>query len=233
MIIDLPIWVTPTFCLLAVSRTYVTVWTRARVLDVLMLLFTLQAGLLLSLGIALLIDPSSTSKWFLRALVIAALGNGGMISARVFYRCVEEIVLYLKSKSDVNADLERVVIYGAGGRCQLFLKERGFNNSSSFDSRTIVGLIDDERSLHFKWVYGHMVLGGAHDLPQLLPRHRITGIIITTALKPEFLSAVQELASQHGLSLSEWRFETRTLHVVPVKPRALALSSVNPLSFLE
>jgi len=220
--LDLPIWVTPTFCLLAVSRTYVTVWTRARILDVLMLLFTLQAGLFLSLGIALLIDPSSASKWFLRALVIAALGHGAMIFARVFYRCVEEIVVYLRSKSDVNADLERVVLYGAGGRCQLFLKERGFNNSSSFDRRGIIGLIDDEPALHFKWVYGHMVLGGLRDLPRLIPRHRITGIIITTVLTPESLSAMQELASHHGLSLSEWRFETRTLDVVPVSARVLA-----------
>jgi UDP-N-acetylmuramyl pentapeptide phosphotransferase/UDP-N-acetylglucosamine-1-phosphate transferase len=212
LFLDLPIWVTPTFCLLAVSRTYVTVWTRARILDVLMLLFTLQAGLLLSLGIALLIDPSSASKWFLRALVIAALGHGAMILARVFYRCVEEIVLYLRSTSELNAGLERVVLYGAGGRCQLFLKERGFNNSSSFDRRVIVGLIDDEPALHFKWVYGHMVLGGVRDLPQLIPHHRITGIILTTALRPESLAAAQELASQHGLVLSEWRFETRTLN---------------------
>jgi UDP-GlcNAc:undecaprenyl-phosphate GlcNAc-1-phosphate transferase len=213
--LDLPIWVTPTFSLLAISRTYVTVWTRARVLDVLMLLFTLQAGLLLSVGIALLIDPASTSNWFLRALVIGAIGNAAILSARVFYRCVEEIVLYLRSKSDFNADLERVVLYGAGGRCQLFLKERGFNNSGSFDGRIIVGLIDDEPTLHSKWVYGHMVLGGLQELQQLIPRHRITGIIITAGLKPESLLAVQELAFQHGIRLNEWSFQNRILEVVP------------------
>jgi FlaA1/EpsC-like NDP-sugar epimerase len=210
--LDLPIWVTPTFCLLAVSRTYVTVWTRARILDVLMLLFTLQAGWLLSLGIALLIDPDSASKWFLRALVIAAIGNCAMVLARVFYRCTEEIVHYLRSNSDMNAGPERVVLYGAGGRCQLFLKERGSSNSSSFDRRRIIGLIDDEPALHFKWVYGHIVLGGGRDLPQIIPRRRITGIIITAALRPESLATVRELASQHGLSLSEWRFECRTLN---------------------
>ncbi len=220
--LDLPIWVTPTFCLLAVSRTYVTVWTRARILDVLMLLLTLQAGLLLSLGIALLIDPYSASKWFLRALVILAFGHGAIILARVFYRCVEETVLYLRSTSDLSAGPERVALYGAGGRCQLFLKERGFHNSSSFDGRVIIGLIDDEPALHFKWVYGHMVLGGVRDLPQLIPHHRITGLVITTALRPESFLAAQELASQHGLCLSEWRFESRTLDVVPLPARMLA-----------
>jgi UDP-GlcNAc:undecaprenyl-phosphate GlcNAc-1-phosphate transferase len=211
--LDLPIWVTPTFSLLAVSRTYVTVWTRARVLDVLMLLFTLQAGLLLSLGIALLIDPSDSIRWLMRAVVIAALGHAAIIGLRIFYRCVEEIVMYLRSKSDLNNDIERVVLYGAGGRCQLFLKERGFHNSSSFDGRMIAGLIDDEPALHFKWVHGHMVLGGWRDLPALIGRHRITGIVITAALTPESQATLRALAFQNGLSLSEWCFEERKLAV--------------------
>ena len=211
--LDLPVWVTPTFSLLAVSRTYVTVWTRARVLDVLMLLFTLQAGLLLSLGIALLIDPLNASNWLLRVLVIGALGHGAIIGVRVFYRCIEEIVLYLKSSNDPNKNIERVVLYGAGGRCQLFLKERGFNNSQSFDGRTIIGLIDDEPTLQFKWVYGHRVLGGISDLAQLIPRHHIDGIVITATLRPEAMEAVQALVLQHDIQLSEWSFETHRLNL--------------------
>jgi hypothetical protein len=115
-----------------------------------------------------------------------------------------------------------VALYGAGGRCQLFLKERGFHNSSSFDRRVIIGLIDDEPALHFKWVYGHIVLGGMRDLPRLIPQHRITGLVITTKLRPESLLAARELAAQYGLSLSEWRFESRTLEAVPAPVRAVA-----------
>jgi UDP-N-acetylmuramyl pentapeptide phosphotransferase/UDP-N-acetylglucosamine-1-phosphate transferase len=220
--LDLPIWVTPTFCFLALSRAYVTVWTRARVLDVLMLLFTLQAGLLLSLGIALLIDPSTTAISLRRALVIAALGNGAMIFPRVFYRCMEEVVLFLKSNTDPASGVERVLLYGAGGRCQLFLKERGFNNSSSFDHRRIVGLIDDEPSLHFKWVYGHRVLGGIRDLPQLIQSHGITGLTITAALRPDAMAAARELAARHSLTLTEWRFENRSLDASPAPIQAVA-----------
>lgn len=209
--LDLPVWVTPTFSLLAISRTYVTVWTRARILDVLLLLFTLEAGLLLSLGIALLIDPNNASHWLLRVLVVGAIAHPAIIGVRVFYRCLEELVLFLRSPGDSNAKTERVVLYGAGGRCQLFLRERSFNVSQRFDGRTIIGLIDDEPSLHFNWVHGHMVLGGSRDLPQLIPRHRISGIIITATLKPESRAAVEELARQHHLHLSEWCFENRDL----------------------
>jgi UDP-N-acetylmuramyl pentapeptide phosphotransferase/UDP-N-acetylglucosamine-1-phosphate transferase len=209
--LDLPVWVTPTFSLLAISRTYVTVWTRARTLDVLTLLFTLEGGLLLSLGIALLIDPYNASTSLLRVLVIGAISHPAIIGVRVFYRCIEEIVLYLRSGGEPNANDERVVLYGAGGRCQLFLRERSFDNSRSFDAQTIVGLIDDEPSLHFNWVHGHLVLGGLRDLPQLIPRHRITGIIITAALEPQALETVQQLASHYHLRLTEWCFENRNL----------------------
>ena len=209
--LDLPVWVTPTFSLLAVSRTYITVWTRARMLDALMLVSLLLLGLFISLGIALLIDPSDISKWLVRTLVMGALSQPAIIGVRMFYRCIEEIVLYLKSQIDPNADIERVVLYGAGGRCQLFLKERGFNNSSSFDGRAIVGLLDDEPSLHSQWVYGCLVLGGIKDLPHLIERHRITGIVITAALPATARATVQELALKHGLHLSEWCFGERKL----------------------
>jgi UDP-N-acetylmuramyl pentapeptide phosphotransferase/UDP-N-acetylglucosamine-1-phosphate transferase len=210
---DLPIWVTPTFSLLAISRAYVTVWTRARVLDVLMLLFTLQAGLFLSVAIALIIDPADALKWLLRAVVITALGHAAILASRVFYRCVEETVLFLKSGSTIHPEMERLVLYGAGGRCQLFLKEYGFNNSASSDGRLIVGLVDDEPTLHAKWVYGHMVLGGLSDLPKIIPHHRITGIIITAGLNPKSMSDVRELALQQHVCLSEWSFQNRTLEI--------------------
>lgn len=209
--LSLPIWVTPTISLLALSRTYVIVWTRARVLDVLMLLLTLATGLLISLGLALIIDPSIAGTALIRALIIAALGHASILSVRVGYRCVEEVVHYLRANFDTPKDAERIVLYGAGGRCQLLLKERSFSNSSSFDRRHIVGLIDDEAALHFQWVYGHLVLGGLKELPRLIEKHHIRGIVITTALRPETLAAVRGLAAQYGLALSEWSFADREM----------------------
>ena len=129
----------------------------------------------------------------------------------MFYRCIEEILVYLRSTNDPRGNAEGVVLYGAGGRCQLFLRELGFNDTLSFDGRNIVGLIDDEPSLHFNWVHGQMVLGGLPDLPQLIPRHHITGIVITATLTPEARAAVQAMARQHHLRLSEWCLENRNL----------------------
>ena len=209
--LELPLWVTPTFTLLAVSRSYVTVWTRARIRDVLGLVFTLQSGLLLSLAIALVVEPSEPKRSLLRVLIVGGLSHPAILACRVVYRLLEEAVVWLKSQSDESPKSGRILLYGAGGRCQLFLKERGFSDSRSFDGRVIVGLIDDEPSLHFQWVHGHNVLGGLKDLAQIISRHRVTGIVITATLAPETRAALEELARDKGFQLSEWNFQEREI----------------------
>jgi UDP-GlcNAc:undecaprenyl-phosphate GlcNAc-1-phosphate transferase len=209
--LELPVWVTPTFTLLAMSRNYVTVWTRARTRDVLELTFILQAGLLLSLAIALVIEPAEFRRYLLRMLVLGGISHPAIVASRVIYRMLEEAVVWLKSQSEENAETGRVLLYGAGGRCQLFLKEHGFSNSRSFDGRVIVGLVDDESSLHFQWVHGYNVLGSLKDLPQLASRHRITGIVITALLPPEKRAALEDMARQHGLQLTEWCFKEQPI----------------------
>jgi hypothetical protein len=209
--LDLPVWVTPTFSILATSRTYLTVWPRARVLDALTLLSMLLLGVLISLGVAMLIDPSETPKWLVRTLIIGALSHPAILCMRMFFPSVEELVNYLRSQSDQSATGDRVVLYGAGGRCQLFLRERGFNNSKSYDGRAVVGLLDDEPTLQSQWVYGYLVLGGIKDLPHLIETHRIAGIVITAALPPEALAAAREIALKHHLRLTEWHFGERDL----------------------
>jgi UDP-GlcNAc:undecaprenyl-phosphate/decaprenyl-phosphate GlcNAc-1-phosphate transferase len=204
--LDLPVWVTPTFCILAVSRAYVTVWSRARMRDVLGLALTLQAGLIFSLALALLIDPYNRPEHLLvRALVVATVAHPGILSLRLLYRLVEELVHWTRSQDTIKPDGRRVVLYGAGGRCWLFLRELGFHYLGSSDGRKIVGLIDDEASLRYLWVYGYQVLGTRQDLPEIISHYGLTGIVVTAILTPETRAALHELASRHGLNLTEWR----------------------------
>lgn len=210
--LELPIWVTPTFSLLATSRTYVTVWPRARVLDVMLLVATLQLGLLISLGLALLIDQPNAQQWLVRALVLAGISHPLIISSRVFYRVVEELMSHFRSSSSQKA-VERVLLYGAGGRCQLFIKERDFNNSATYDGSVVVGLIDDEPLLGSQWVYGYQVLGTSKDLPNLIARHKINRIIVTATLGADAHAFLREIARQHHLLISEWRFSNDKLNV--------------------
>jgi UDP-N-acetylmuramyl pentapeptide phosphotransferase/UDP-N-acetylglucosamine-1-phosphate transferase len=204
---DLPVWVTPTFSLLALSRTYVTHWQRARLRDVLMVLFWLQTGIIFSLGLALVIDPLAAGKWVLRAVLVAGISHPVIISSRLIYRCIEELVFWLKRHGDAAVETERVLLYGAGIRAQLFLKDRAMKTSRHPDTRQILGFIDDEKALYFQWVYGFPVLGGLKELPRLIERRRINRIIIVSELVPESRVAIREIAAQNKIKLSEWEPE--------------------------
>lgn len=199
--LDLPIWITPTFSLLASSRLYLTVWARARTRDLLTLIGILQGGLLLSLGILLLIDPGHPAQCLAKALLIGCLSHPAIVAVRISCRSVEELVAFFRYNSEPASQAERVVLYGAGAHCELFLKERAFKA----DGREIVGLLDDEPSLHDQWVYGYPVLGGVASLPQLIVRHRFSGIIITADLAADARQNLCQIARLHNLRLTEWR----------------------------
>ncbi len=215
---DLPIWVTPTFSLLALSRTYVTYWPRARLRDVLMVLFWLQTGILLSLGLALVIDPESGSKWIRRAILVAGISHPVIMASRLAYRCIEELVLWLKRHNQTGDEIERVLLYGAGVRAQLFLKDQMTRNQKKPDGRWILGFIDDEKALHFQWIYGFLVLGGPKELPGLIERRKINRVIIVSELLPESRAMIREITSRQGIKLSEWQPEEHEIDVDDSKP---------------
>ncbi|HEY1662558.1 MAG TPA: hypothetical protein VGI03_09085 [Verrucomicrobiae bacterium] len=202
--LDLPVWVTPTFSLLAISRTYVIYWPRSRLRDVLGVVFWLQTGIFFSLGLALLIDPSQSYRWFLRALLMAAISYPAIIVSRLIYRSIEELTLWIRGQSERDVEIERVLLYGAGARAQLFLKDRVTKNAKKSDRRAIVGLTDDEKALHYQWVYGYLVLGGIKELPYLISKYKIGRIIIIADLLPENRNLVSEIAVRGKIHLSEW-----------------------------
>jgi len=209
--LDLPLWVTPSFSLLALSRTYLTTWTRVRGLDVLMLVTYLAGGLVLSLGLALLIDPAQTRLWLLRGLLVGALSHPLILIVRLYYRAAEEIFMYFRNRGDRRVASTRILLYGAGARCQLFLKDRGFSAQRSQERSVIIGLVDDDPKLHGRWVYGYPVLGGACELSSLITRHRPTDIIVVATLREDCCSMLHQLALQSGVQLSEWFVSNRLL----------------------
>lgn len=202
--LELPIWVTPTFSMLSVSSVYVTYWPRARLRDVINLIFWLESGLILSLGLALVIDPQHSGQWLIRALIMGGISHPLILVSRLAYRVVEELVYWIRRQGNPAGESTRVLLYGAGSRAQLFLKDRAIRNSKITDGRVIVGFVDDEPSLHYQWVYGQIVLGGLKELPQIIARRKINQIIIVAELLPENRAAIEEVAVQKGIELIEW-----------------------------
>lgn len=216
--LDLPVWVTPTFSLLALSRTYVTQWQRARLGDVLIVLFWLQAGIFFSLGLALLIEPANSWKWLIRAVLVAGISHPVIIASRLFYRCIEELMMWLKRPEESAETAEKVLLYGAGFRGQMFLKDRAVKVAKAPDGRQILGFVDDDKSLHYQWVYGFLVLGGLAELPHLIEQKRVNRVIIVSDLLAESRDGIERLAAQSGIKLSEWKPGEREIEPAAAEP---------------
>jgi UDP-N-acetylmuramyl pentapeptide phosphotransferase/UDP-N-acetylglucosamine-1-phosphate transferase len=227
---ELPIWVTPTFSLLALSRAYVTYWPRARLRDVLMVMFWLQAGILFSLGLALVVDPEGRSKWLLRAILILGISHPIILAPRLFYRCLEELVGWLKRQVEATGNTEGVLLYGAGVRAQLYLQDRAVKTSKAPDGCHVIGFVDDEKSLHYQWVYGFLVLGGFDDLPRLIERWKARRVIIVSELLPEKRASIMAIAARTGIRLSEWQPEEQEVCVRQFEA-AQNTSEINPKNY--
>jgi FlaA1/EpsC-like NDP-sugar epimerase len=150
--------------------------------------------------------------------LVAAISHPVIMTSRLIYRCVEELVFWLKRQDGVGTEAERVLLYGAGGRAQLFLKDNAIKNAKSPDGRRILGFLDDEPSLHFQWVYGFLVLGGIKDLPHLIERHKVSCVILVTELLPENRAAVQEVTTRTGVKLIEWQLTEHELPPLSSEP---------------
>jgi hypothetical protein len=101
-LLDLPIWTTPTLSLLAVSRVYASSWPLARPPALRSIAFKLMAGLVLSLSLALLIDPSDAPRWLARAFIVGVLGHTAILGARFLHRLTEKFLVYLRHNRRLN-----------------------------------------------------------------------------------------------------------------------------------
>jgi UDP-N-acetylmuramyl pentapeptide phosphotransferase/UDP-N-acetylglucosamine-1-phosphate transferase len=214
---DLPVWVTPTFSLLAISRNYVTYWPRARLRDIISVIFLLLGGILFSLALALLVDPAESQESIIRAFWVIAISHPPIIASRVIYRCMEELAIWVRGQSEHPGAAERILLYGAGTRAQLFLKDCAASNAKTPDRRLIVGFIDDESALHYQWTYGYLVLGGTKELAHLISKWRINRIIVVADLLPENWQVIRDIAVQQGVHLSEWFPQEHEINLVKSK----------------
>ncbi len=217
---SIPVWVAPTFLMFCATRVYSRVWSLARSSDYLLLSASLLGGVLVSLSIAIFLDANQWQQTLQILFTFAGVAHVGTIGVRMAYRGLTE-GLSLWSESQYyrrGGIVRRVLLYGAGGRCLLYLRERALNTFDSQQRRMIVGLVDDDTNLRFRRVGGYVVLGTGEDLPQVIRDYRIDEIVITAQLRDESFTNLVALCALNGVQLSEWHYEERVISAPNAAP---------------
>jgi UDP-GlcNAc:undecaprenyl-phosphate GlcNAc-1-phosphate transferase len=212
---SMPLWVAPVFLLFCASRVYSRVWSLARTHDYLILSAGLLASVLISTGVSSLLQPEQWRRFVVLAFVFSGLSHVLLVGSRMFVRgLVDGLALWSESQYYRRGGVvRRVLLYGSGSRCLLFLRERTLNTFGSSFRRMIVGLIDDDSNLRFRRVGGYVVLGSGPELPDLIRKYRIDEIVITAQLRDEALAALATLCKREDIHLSEWHYEERAVDV--------------------
>ena len=227
-ITSIPAWVAPVFLVFCAGRIYSRVWSLARSTDYLMLSVCLLAGILISLGVSILLNPEMWRRYLVMVFIFTGLSHILVVSSRMFFRgLLDGLTLWSESQFYRRGGIvRRVLLCGAGGRCVLYLSERALNAYDGAIRRMIVGLIDDDTNLRFRRVGGYVVLGTGGELEELVTKYRIDEIIITAQVSEAAHQSLAEFCGLHHLQLSEWHYEERAIH--SPEPEAVKAPAAEP-----
>jgi len=145
------------------------------------------------------VPPLATSHSivYIDALLAAAL----ILTSRLSFRSLEMVRNWFQFKG------ERVLIYGAGDRGELSLRQ--LLNNPELELHPVC-FLDDDTGKHGAQIHGVPVVGGLESLAFAVDRYRINKIAIgTTKLSPEALSTIHAFAEGLGLEVAEVGFGVR------------------------
>ena len=224
----LPVWVGIPFLFLCLARTYSRVWSRVRISEFVILVVSLVGGIVFAAGAAVVMGQFSLSSRMLvldggpdtttvivgqpllrgllaQIVVYAGVAVPLVLGLRAFRRIIRDAMSWMsRYRGPGEGSVERVLLYGAGRHATLFLSERSLELAGEGDSLLVVGLLDDDRNLHGRFVFGRRVLGDLDGLGAVVETHRIDKVITTARIPPEKLAKLQTLGRETGFIVQRW-----------------------------
>ncbi len=100
--------------------------------------------------------------------------------------------------------LKNTVIYGGGLYCRIFLASQYCSNGEKVE-RKVLGIIDDNPSLHGLNVYGLDVLGNCNDLYSIWEKYKFDEIVIALkAVTDETRKFLYDFGKAHNIKIREF-----------------------------
>ncbi len=207
------------FCL-CISGVYRTFWLRAGIRQYYKLLRNLiLAGII---GFSILYLTSAYNYEFdslhLRSLIglyvffflFALLLIGGERFLLRYYESFGYGFIYVRTRTE-NIVENRIMIYGGGLRCRLFLMSLYCDTKSWSTPPKILGIIDDNPALRHLNVYGFNVLGTLGDIEAIYQKKPFDEIIVTISdRKPENLEKLRQFAAAHHIAVKIFSYGINT-----------------------
>ena len=207
---DLPRFVFPVFLMLAVTKTYWRVWSRAQVRDFATLGSAVCTGTMIGVGLVWLFSEENSQVVFRFALLFGALAIFPISVIRLWRDSVRGVVQILERNILLDKpETMRLLAYGGGLRFRAYLRE--LREHSGKNNRVILGIVDDDVNLRGRIIAGYRVIGGLDKLSEWMKGQRVDGVIITCLMEAEKRKHLTRELVEMGLSVLIWDCEEKLL----------------------
>jgi len=192
------------FISLLLFRSYSRVWYLARVSEYAATGLAVVLGYAVACGIHLL-GAHSTSEvlcWITYYLLLAGIAAPTIALTRAAVRVVQDLMQWRERGVDA-ADLPHALIYGAGYRTTLFLRQMAFGSGDRAPTE-MVGLVSEDSAITGHFVHGIRVVGTPSDLPALIDLHRIEILYLIEPISDTDLETLRDSLQNSGVRLIRW-----------------------------
>jgi UDP-N-acetylmuramyl pentapeptide phosphotransferase/UDP-N-acetylglucosamine-1-phosphate transferase len=199
-----PILITFPLLFLFAGGAYRRLWSRARVSEYAALYVCVAAGCLAGVGVLVLFRGWPLYPAVLFAILLLFFNGGMVVGIRTLPRLAMDLAGWNRRRHS-RAGLRRALVYGAGYKATLLLREMTFSKMDSGQDRFhLKGLIDDNPAAWGRIMHGYRILGGFDYLCRAIERQSVEDIIIACSLVPERLARLKEKAAGKGVAVERW-----------------------------
>jgi UDP-GlcNAc:undecaprenyl-phosphate GlcNAc-1-phosphate transferase len=204
------VWIGIPFVGLVLTRTYSRVWSRARISEFVLLGGAFLASCAVAFGVVALEGPASLRGAFVHGLVFSGVACFFLLGVRAIPRAFTDMLTFIRG-GDEGRSAERLLLYGAGARCQLYMRRRLEAIIDRASSGEIVGLVDDDPNLRKRLVLGFEVCGIGQEIASLIERFGVTQVVLLCTLPAGAFAALTELCRAKRVGLVVWDVGERVI----------------------
>jgi UDP-N-acetylmuramyl pentapeptide phosphotransferase/UDP-N-acetylglucosamine-1-phosphate transferase len=207
--------VAPLVLTLCFSRIYRTFWLRVGIIQyyrlIRMLIIAGIGGYILNCIIYVYYFNMPQNKvWHISGfyIIFLLLSMALILAERFIIHYYESFGcrrLFIRNQGK-DSTLQRVLIYGGGLRCRIYITSQFCGLSNSQSTSRIIGIIDDDAALKKLNVYGFDVLGSLSDLDEVYSRKQFDAIVVTLEeTTGEQLQILRDFCNRRNVELKAFR----------------------------
>lgn len=201
-----PLDVVLPFVFLLLFRSYSRVWYLARVSEYAGTGVAVTLGCAAAWGLHLVGGGLRASDGLvIHYLLLAGMAAPAVVFTRASVRVVQDLMQWRpRGSPSGGASPVRALVYGAGYRTTLFLRQNTLRESER-EPIEVVGLISGDAAITGHTVHGVRVRGTVRDLPALVARLRIACVYLVEEIGEDAIGELRATLAGTGVRLVLWK----------------------------